>query len=147
MATALELALFEEELATVRRLPEASRWKLERDRSCPLGLLADMHPRSKPTELYRARVRWADYFGPFSLKFIALSTGSETDPTAWPRCFGFRPASVDACLPWTAEGHALHPDWKNSRSQRFPKVEAPMQFALLQVQYSLDNTYEGRGSG
>lgn len=145
MATELELALFEEELETVRRLPEATRWKLERDAACPLGLFAEMHAQSKPTELYKAHLRWTDYFGPFSLKFVNLTTGSETDPAAWPRCFGFRPASLDACLPWTAEGHALHPDWKNSLSNRFPKVDAPMQFALLQIQHSLDHAYEGRG--
>ena len=146
MATELELALFDEELVTVRCLAEASRWKLERDAACPLGLFAEMYPRSKPTELYKAHIRWTDYFGPPSLKFASFATGSETDPTAWPRCFGFRPASFDACLPWTAEGHGLHPDWKNSSKNGFPKVDAPMQFALLQIQHSLDTTYEGRGS-
>lgn len=145
MPTELELALFEEELETVRRLPDANRWKLERDVTCPLGLLAEMHPRSAPTELYRARIRWNDYFGPFSLKFINLTTGVDTDPTAWPCCFGFRPASLDSCLPWTAEGHAHHPEWKNSASNRFPAVDVPMQFALLQIQFALDNTYAGRG--
>lgn len=145
MATELELALFEDELVSVQRLPEATRWKLERDATYSLGLFAEMHPLSNPSELYKARICWSDYFGPFSLKFINMMTGSETDPAAWPRCFGFRPTSFDACLPWTAEGHALHPDWKNSGVNAFPKVDAPMQFALLQVQFSLDNTYKGRG--
>lgn len=145
MATELELALFAEELVEVRRLPEASRWQLERDESVPLGLLVAMHPVSKPSDVYRARLRWNDYFGPPSLKFINVNTGADDDPTAWPKCFGFRPASLDACLPWTAEGHGLHPEWKNSHTQSFPVVDAPMQYALLRVQSSLDNTYQGRG--
>lgn len=145
MATELEKLLFEEELQAVRDLPEACRWKLERDETVPLGLIAVMHPISKPTEFYKARIRWSDYFAPFSLKFINMETGADNDPMAWPRCFGFRPGSLDACLPWTAEGHGHHPEWKNSVSKRFPKVELPMQHALLQLQSSLDNSYEGRG--
>lgn len=145
MATELELALFAEELLEVRQLPEANRWELERDHQVPLGLFADMHPASKPADTYRARLRWTDYFGPFSLKFINIQTGADNDPQAWPRCFGFRPGSLDACLPWTAEGQALHPEWKTSTTQSFPSVDAPMQHALLRVQRSLDMTFQGRG--
>ncbi len=146
MPTELEQALFEEELQTVHDLPEASRWQLERDTTVPLGLFAVMHPISKPAELYKARIRWTDYFGPFSLKFINMDTGVDTDPMAWPRCFGFRPGSVDACLPWTAEGHALHPEWKNSVANAFPSTELPLQHALLCVQLALDTSYVGRGN-
>lgn len=146
MATELELALFEEELTSVQSLPEAKRWQLERDLSVPLGLFASMHPVRQPTEIYRARIRWADYFGPFSLKFINTVTGTDDDPTAWPVCFGFRPASLGACLSITAEGHGWHPDWKTSREHSFPKVELPMQHALLQIQLLLDDSYSGRGS-
>ncbi len=146
MATELELALFAEELESVRVLPEASRWQLERDRSVPLGLLVVMHSIRNPKELYKARVRWSDYFGPFSLKFVNIATDADNDPTAWPRCFGFRPGSLDACVPWTAEGQRLHPEWVNSYAQSFPAVEAPMQHALLRLQITLDTTYEGRGT-
>ncbi|MHB1267533.1 MAG: hypothetical protein ACYCY2_07995 [Acidithiobacillus ferriphilus] len=146
MATELEQSLFDEELQTVQDLPEASRWKLERDANVPLGLFAVMHPISKPSEFYKARIRWTDYLGPFSLKFINMATGADNDPQAWPRCFGFRPRALDACLPWTAEGHRLHPEWKNSVANSFPKVDVPLQHALLRVQFSLDNSYEGRGN-
>lgn len=145
MATELEQSLFEEELQTVRELPDAKRWQLERDMTVPLGLFAIMHPISNPKELYKTRIRWTDYFRPFSVKFINMMNGTDNDPSAWPRCSGFRPSSLDICLPWTAEGHALHPEWKNSVKHQYPKVDAPMQFALLQIQYSLDTCYEGRG--
>lgn len=145
MATELELALFAEELRDVRTLPEASRWQLERDVSVPLGLFAVMHPAREPTELFKARIQWIDYFGPFSLKFMNMETGADSDPRAWPRCYGFRPSALDSCLPWTAEGHRLHPEWKGSLQHSFPAVERPMQNALLRIQLSLDASYEGRG--
>lgn len=146
MATEIELALFEQELLDVGSLEEASRWQLERDNSVPLGLLAVMHPFSHPDHLYKARLRWQDFFGPFSLKFIDMETNTETNPKAWPRCSGFRPGSLDACIPITSEGQALHPEWARSSATRFPNVEVPIQFALRQLQAILDNSYEGRGA-
>jgi hypothetical protein len=147
MATQLELALFAKEFIEVKTLPEAERWELERDKEVPLGLFVTLYPISQPDDRYRARIRWNDYFGAFSLKFVNLKTGSVTDPTAWPQCFGFRPTSFDACLPWTAEGQALHPEWRTSGNQSFPTVEVPVQYALLRLQLSLDSTYQGRGHG
>src|SRR5574338_122020 len=109
MATPFELALFEQQFEEVRALPDASRWDLERDKAVPLGLFAVMHPVSNTQELFKARLRWHDLFRPPSLKFIDIGTGADNSPSAWPRCFGFRPGSLDACLPWTEEGHGLHP--------------------------------------
>ena len=143
MATDFEMAVFEQQLKDVHELPEADRWILERDDSVPLGIFATMHPLSRPDELFRARLYWSDLFKAPSLKFVDTG-GSESKPTAWPRCFGFRPGNQDACLPWTAEGQKLHPEWVGS-TQAFPKVDAPLQFALLNLQIALDTTYEGRG--
>lgn len=145
MATDIELALFEQEFSEVSGLPVASRWKLERDGTVPLGIYVTMHPAKKPDDLYKARIRWSDYFQAPSLKFINLVTGADNDPTAWPKCQGFRPTSLDACIAWTAEGHALHPDWRNSLNNRFPKIELPMHFVLQQLQVTMDTTYDGRG--
>lgn len=145
MATDFELTLFEQQLEEVLELPEACRWSLERDTSVPLGVFAVMHPSSKPEELFKVRLSWSDLFKAPSVKFIDMTTGSGCNPLAWPRCFGFRPGSLDACLPWTEEGQRLHPEWKQSAANAFPKVDAPVQFALLNVQSSLDNSYQGRG--
>ena len=145
MATDFELELFEQELEEVLALPEACRWTLERDASVPLGVFADMHPLSSPKELFKARLRWSDLFKAPSLKFIDMATGSESEPSAWPKCFGFRPGSLDACLPWTEEGQWLHREWVQSPANAFPKVTAPVQFALLHVQTALDNSFQGRG--
>ena len=145
MATDFELADFERQMREVLELPEAVRWVLERDDSVPLGVFATMHPRSHPEELFEARVRWTDLYKPPSLKFVNPASRSDTDPQTWPRCFGFRPASLDACLPWTEEGHRHHPEWRGAPATAFPTVDAPIQFALLNVQFSLDNSYQGRG--
>ena len=145
MATDFELALFEQQLEEVLALPEACRWSLERDTTVPLGVLAVMHPLGKPEELFKARLRWIDLMKAPSLKFIDIATGSDNAPAAWPKCFGFRPGSLDACLPWTAEGQTLHLEWAQSAANAFPNVDAPVQFALLNVQLSLDHSYQGRG--
>lgn len=142
MATALELALFAQQLEEVRALPQASRWQLERDDAVPLGIVVTVAPLAHDEELFNARFRWSNYFEPPSLKFLDVKTGHEM-PSAWPKCPGFRAASLDACLPWTAEGQALHPEW--ARSHAYPKCDAPLQFALLTLQATLDNDYQGRG--
>jgi len=145
MATELELALFGQELEEIKLLPEAPRWAIERDHEVPLGLYATMHPLAHPDHRYKARIRWTNYFAPFSLKFVNLRTNSDGEPSAWPKCYGFRPSSLDVCLPWTAEGLQLHPEWRTSARHAVAVIDAPMQHALLRVQDSLDNTYEGRG--
>ena len=145
MAIGLDLALFEEELDAVRSLEVAARWQLERDHSAPLGLFVVMHSANDPGQLYKARLRWEDYFAPPSLKYINMLNGSDSDPTAWPRCAGFRPGSLDSCIPLTAEGHKTHPEWCRSAVTRYPVVEVPMQYALMQLQIILDNSYNGRG--
>ena len=146
MATDFEQAVFEQQLQDVLRLPEARRWCIERDDSVPLGVFATMHSLRQPQELFKARLRWSDLFAAASLRFIDMTTGADNNPTAWPRCFGFRPGSLDACLPWTHEGQRLHPEWQRSAATAFPKTDVPVQFALLNIQSALDNSYEGRGS-
>lgn len=144
MATDFDLRLFEQQLVEVRKLEDASRWQLEREDDVPLGLLAVMHSASDPTQLYKARFRWTDLFGPFSLKFIDMETGGETNPRAWPKCREFAPQAFFACIPLTVEGHSHHPEWVRSAATRFPATDVPLQFALLSVQHILDSSYESR---
>jgi hypothetical protein len=144
--TDFELICFEDEMVKVRGLPEAGRWKLGRDESVPLGLTVELHSIKAPTDLYLARFRWANYFQAPSLKFLHRQSGADNDPSAWPLCTGFRPTSLDACVAWTMEGHAVHPDWAGSPRAAFVPPEAPMQSALLNLQHVLDTTYTGRWS-
>jgi hypothetical protein len=145
MALPFELSLFEQEMVEVKALPEAVRWTLERDDTVPLGLLVLMNPARHPSDHYMAQLRWSGLFGPTSLKFLNLATRADNDPTAWPQCYGFRPAQLDACVSWTQEGHKLHPEWAQSARTAYRPPERPVQFALLQLQYELDTSYVGRG--
>ena len=144
MATSMELELFDEQLREVASLPEASRWVIERDTTVELGLTVVMHSSRKPDDHYKARIRWTNLFGPFSLKFIDMNTGSDCAPTAWPVCAGFSPPNLFACLTLTKEGHDHHPEWKNNPATRFPETDAPVQLALVSLQAHLDTTYQGR---
>ena len=144
MATEFERMLFEEELVSLEELPEARRWTVERDKDVPLGITALMHSIKNPAELYLARLRWPDYFKAPSLKFLNRQTGSDRDSTAWPMVRGFRPTSFDTCVSYTLEGHTLHPEWSNSPTTAYPKVDRPMQYALLRLQGEMDMYYERR---
>jgi hypothetical protein len=145
MATEFDMVLFEQHLAELRALPNATRWRLERGSPTLLEVHVDMHPRTAPSERFRARLRWQDYSKPFSLKFIDPETGRDDDPRAWPIFQGSRPASLDACVPYTEEGVRLHPEWQASPTNAYKAPESPLQFAVLTLQNLLDNTYGGRG--
>lgn len=145
MATEFDLMLFEQHLAEALELPVAARWSLELDTSVPLGLFATLHPRTAPQEFYKARIRWKDYSTPFSLKFINMEIGSDTDARAWPNFEGSRPQAFLACTTFTEEGQGLHPEWEQSAFNRYHPPEQPLIFALLTLQHLLDNTYQGRG--
>lgn len=145
MASEFELALFEQEFADILASPDAARWVLERDMAVPLGLYATLRSSKAPEEAYLARLRWTKLFEPPSLKFVTLDTRSAEIPLAWPQCNGFRPASLDACVSWTAEGHQLHPDWRDSTRTAFRPRDRPIHFAIELIQHELDCSYQGRG--
>lgn len=144
MATELEKVLFEQHLTEVLALPECGRWRLERDESVPLGVKVVLHSVKAPEDLYQARISWTDFAKPFSLKFLSMATGVDNDPTAWPVFFGSRPAAFACCVPYTAEGHTLHPEWAAMPQARYQEPENPLQYALLTLQRELDSSYEGR---
>ncbi len=139
----LDESLFQADFEAVTGTEEARRWTLER--SHPFGVFAEMSPIAFPDEVYRAHLRWKSYPGSLpSLKFRSLVTESETDPTAWPLLPGFRPTSFDSCVHWTAEGHAIHPEWVNSaHTKHDPSANGIFQ-ALCFLQDGLDFHYQGR---
>lgn len=147
MATEFDLMLFEQHLQAALESPAAKRWNLERDPSVPLGVSCVMHPRTAPTELFKARLRWTDYSNPPSVKFLSMDTGSETDVKAWPLIEGGRASPpFFLCAPWTQEGNFHHPEWATSQAARHQAPEDPLEFALTQLQHLFDNTYQGRGT-
>lgn len=145
MASELDLMLFEQHLDELRALPQADRWTIKCGDDTALEVYVDLHPRTAPQEHYRARLRWRDYARPFSLKFIDMETGGDTNPRSWPNFEGSRPGSFFVCLPFTEEGNGYHPDWAGSKATAYITPENPLQYAVLTLQHLLDNTYAGRG--
>jgi hypothetical protein len=57
---------------------------------------------------------------------------------------GFRPTSLDICMPFTAEGFAIHPDWSTS-SQAWIAQGNPFLAVVRELQRQLNSpSYRGR---
>jgi hypothetical protein len=106
----------------------------------------EMHPRSAMSEIYVARVKWARYpDAPPSVKF-ATEVGGRIDVlTAWPVIPGYRPTAFDICMPFTAEGFAVHPDWAQTK-EAWTGTGNPFLWVAETLQRDLNNRYQGRFS-
>lgn len=103
-----------------------------------------LHPRSAPQETYVARVAWTRYpdAAP-SVKFADAVGGSLGVVKAWPNCNGYRPGNFDICKPFTAEGFALHPEWRTG-PHAWRTTGNPFLFVVAQIQDDLNHRYQGR---
>jgi hypothetical protein len=104
----------------------------------------EMHPCSVPAETYVARVQWTRYPGsPPSVKF-ATEVGGRVDAlTAWPVVPGYRPTAFDICMPFTAEGFTVHPEWTTSK-EAWSGSGNPFLWVAETLQRDLNNRYQGR---
>lgn len=143
MGTALSVLNLDEDLEEVLTLPEASRWTIER--AGPLEVWVSTSPAAVPHERFQVRLLWQAYpdRAP-SLKFRDPTTGRLDLARAWPQVPGFRPGSLDACLPWTAEGLALHPEWQGDPNYRWDPHGNVLMKVLRYIQEALDDDYQGR---
>jgi hypothetical protein len=139
-----------------------SRLNLEADEKAVAGLLAqrggrlhhdteqperywlELHPRAAMAETYFALVRWIRYPGePPSVKFATGVGGALDATTAWPRIAGYRAGAFDICMPFTAEGFGVHPDWRTS-AEAWRGTGNPFLWVAETLQRDLNNRYEGR---
>jgi hypothetical protein len=105
-----------------------------------------IRPAGTPTEVYYVRVAWSAYpHEAPSVKFADSIGGSLAITSAWPVIPGYRPASFDICKPMTAEGYALHAEWR-SGPDAWPTAGNPFLWVAEILQYDLDNYYGGRAS-
>jgi hypothetical protein len=103
---------------------------------------------SGSAEVFQARLLWTEYPGqPPSLKFRDPATGRLDLPTAWPIVRGFRPASLDACVSWCAEGFNLHPEWRTDPKLRWVPHGNVLLKVLRILQGELDEFFQGRHRG
>ena len=143
---ALDDLCFAADLEEVLLTEEAMSWEIMRDGK--LGIQAFARPRRDLNERYLARLQWDRYpKNPPSLKFLDPENSSASNPRAWPQCAGFRPASLDTCVNWTHEGHALHPEWCNAPATRWDPCGNALFRALNCLQDTLDFQYQGRFQG
>lgn len=123
--------------------PDASRWQLEMPAQDEV--LAVMSPAGAPAEKFQARLLWSKYPDKRpSLKFRDPATGRLDLPQAWPVVRGFRPTSLDACVTWSAEGVALHPEWETDPVYRWNPNGNRLLWVLRRLQEELDDYYQGR---
>lgn len=121
------------------------RWEIKV--TGPLETQVGMVSVKEPAERYVARFRWDRYpANPPSLKFLDLN-GSDSNAIAWPQCLGFRPSALDACVNWTREGMALHPEWRGAPATRWDPSGNALLRALNLLQDTLDYQYGGRFRG
>jgi hypothetical protein len=79
-----------------------------------------------------------------AIKPIDPVTGQSDHVRAWPACDGFRPVG-DICMPLTAEGFALHPEWINDPALRWISTGNPILRVLEELQAQIDNPTKYRG--
>lgn len=136
-------ASFDQDLDEVLASEPAKRWKLEK--TAQLEVTVMLGSRTAPKEEFIARLRWAKYpDGLASLKFLDAVGGCDTNKNAWPTGQGMRPDSLDTCMHWTAEGHALHPEWKNARGYGLSGEGNVLMQALAFLRQWFDLEYTGR---
>lgn len=133
----------DEDLAQVLALPEASRWTIER--AGALETWVTLSPAGASGEQFQARLLWSAYpdRAP-SLKFRDPATGRLDLTSAWPQATGLRPGSLDACVNWTAEGLALHPEWQGDLRYRWDSRGNVLLKVLRLLQETLDESFQGR---
>jgi len=101
-------------------------------------------PQAATQETYVARVAWTRYpQAPPSVKFADCVGGSLTVTRAWPVMAAYRPGSFDICKPFTAEGFALHAEWRTG-PQAWPTTGNPFLWVVSQLQDDLNHRYQGR---
>lgn len=109
---------FDQDLQEASTAEDAQRWKIEK--IAPLCALVTISSQKAPEDFYYARLLWCKYPDEApSLKFQDKTTGRYDVPQAWPEMRGFRPTSVDACVNWTKEGFALHPEWNGDPNKKW----------------------------
>lgn len=132
-----------DDLAEVRSTEDAARWEITLP--SPMEIHVTLSPASTPGERFHARLLWTAYpTEPPSLKFRDLATGALDRPQAWPKVRGFRPASLDSCVNYCAEGFALHPEWRTDARYRWETHGNVLLKVLRTLQDELDHHFTGR---
>lgn len=145
MADDFSKLAFEDDLKEVLELEESHRWKIEHIGDLEIYVTAS--PAKAPTEVFQARFLWSTYPGdPPSYKFRDPQTGRLDLTSAWPEVHGYRPGNLDACVNWSAEGFATHPEWKNDPNTKWNPKGNVLLKVLRYFQRDLDEKFVKRSA-
>ncbi len=119
------------------------------DVSSPDKLTVEISIRSSVDgERYSLHFRCTDYPDqPPSIVCFDKASGSHQVRSAWPQCQGFRAdSSWDLCLPLSAEGFKVHPEWQNDPQKRWNSNGNPLLRVIDEIQLRLNDPtkYSGR---
>lgn len=119
--------------------------RLVREADDPAICWLELRPAASPSERFYARLVWTRYpDDPPSILFADGVGGQLGVERAWPIAPGYR-APNDICKPLSAEGYALHPEWRTG-SDAWPTEGNPFLWVAETLQYDLDNQYQGRAA-
>jgi hypothetical protein len=115
------------------------------DQDDPAIRWVTLHPRATPTETYFVRLRWTSHPHAAPSVLFATAVGGQLGiSSAWPQIPGYRPPN-DICMPFTAEGLALHAEWASGPDAWTPTPN-PYLRVVAQLQDDLDIRYAGRAT-
>lgn len=118
--------------------------RLHADADDPAVSWLEMIPAGDSDQIYIARLAWTSYPGAAPSVKFATAVGGRLDVTsAWPTVPGFRPTVFDICMPFTAEGFNVHPEWRTS-AEAWQAAGNPFLFVTSTLQRLLDTRYTGR---
>jgi hypothetical protein len=136
----------EADLPPVQEAVAESGASLDRDGAEPGVFWLTMRTRTAPQETFFARIGWGSYpHAPPSIKFADAPGGRLDLSSAWPVIPGYRPGQLDICQPFTAEGHAIHPDWA-AGPEAWRSAGNPFMWVILQLLHDIADRYQGRSA-
>ena len=145
MADTETLTNLTDDEAAVKAFLSEHDGRLVRDADDPATYWLDLRPASTPGERFYVRLVWTRYPDePPSILFADAVGGQLGVARAWPVAPGYR-APNDICKPLSAEGYALHPEWRTG-PDAWPIDGNSFLWVVETLQYDLDNDYQGRAA-
>jgi hypothetical protein len=115
-----------------------------RESESPESYWLVLRPVSAVGERFYVRVVWTAYpDSPPSVRFHDGVGGAAGSMCAWPVIPGYRTGSWDICKPFTLEGYAVHPEWRQG-PHAWQSSGNPFLYVVQTLQNDLNHNYAGR---
>lgn len=118
--------------------------RLHHEDDDPGAYWLEINPEATNQKPYYVLVKWTRYPAqPPSVKFATAVRGELNVTSAWPQIPGYRPGAFDICMPFTAEGFSVHPEWCTT-SDAWRDTGNPFLWVAEILQRDLKTRCEGR---